>query len=304
VSANDAIQVALGSLWLLDGPLQLQPAMFTNRLTREVILPTAHGQPGFVSWPIHHAAHVILSAPGPINAFAALIQIAVGMGLMFRASVRPAIVISVLWSLNVWILGEGIAGLAGGSGMLLTGAPGAVLLYAVLAMAVWPSHDRPARWLPGAWALLWVAGAVLHVLPGQASDQAIRASETANAESAPGWLQSVDHLFLSALPASGVSVVVVLVILQLVIGLSALSDRSYRAAGGGLGILFAILAWVVGESLGTYWTGLATDPNSGPLIVLTGVGVLAVSPRPATAVDHGPWSRPSRPASAEASPRV
>ena len=97
--------------------------MFTGRFAREVILPTAQGQPAFISWPIHQPAHVILSAPGPIDVLAALIQIAVGIGLMFRRAARPAIVVSVLWSLNVWIVGEGIGGLAGGSGMLLTGAP-------------------------------------------------------------------------------------------------------------------------------------------------------------------------------------
>lgn len=265
-------------LWLLDGVLQLQPAMFTGRFAREVILPAADGQPGFVAWPIHQAAHMILWAPGPINAIAALVQIGIGIGLMFRAWVRPAILLSLLWSLNVWILGEGIGGLGGGKAMLLTGAPGAVLLYAVLAAAVWPGRDRPARWLNGAWVSLWVGGAILQVLPGQASNRAIRASLSANADSAPGWLRSVDHTLLSALPTAGRSIVVGLVVLQLVIGLSAFAPHWCRIGGIVLGILFAAVAWVIGESIGTYWTGLATDPNSGPLIGLMALGILATRP--------------------------
>jgi hypothetical protein len=275
VNPADAVQVALGLLWLLDGILQLQPAMFTARFAREVILPAADGQPGFVAWPIHQAAHLILWAPGPINAVSALIQIGIGIGLMFRRSVRVAIVLSLVWSLNVWILGEGMGGLGGGKVMVLTGAPGAVLLYAVLAAAVWPEHDRPARWLTGAWVSLWVGGAILQVLPSQGSNRAIRASVSANADSAPGWLRSVDHTFLSALPSTGRSVVIGLVALQLIIGLAALAPRSYRVGGIVLGIMFAAVAWIIGESLGTYWTGLATDPNSAPLIALMALGVLA-----------------------------
>ena len=269
----DAIQVTLGLLWLLDGLLQLQPAMFTQRFAREVILPAANRQPSFIAWPIHQAVHVTLWAPGPINAVAALLQIGIGIGLMLRASVRLAIVVSILWSLNVWIVGEGSGGLVTGTGMLLTGAPGAVLLYAVLAAAVWPGRDRPAPWLARAWVSLWVGAAILQLLPEQASNRAIRASISANADQAPGWLRSLDHLCLSALPPGGQSIVIAAVALELVIGLSALAARPYRTCGIGLGILFALMAWIVGESLGTYWTGLATDPNSGPLIVLMGLGV-------------------------------
>jgi hypothetical protein len=273
VSPADAIQVTLGLLWLLDGLLQLQPAMFTARFAREVILPSAHGQPGFIAWPIHQAVHLILWAPGPVNAVVALAQIGIGVGLMFRVSVRPAIVVSILWSLNVWVVGEGAGGLAAGTGMLLTGAPGAVLLYAVLAAAVWPGRDRPARWLTRAWVSLWVGAAILQALPAQASNRAIRASISANADDAPGWLRSLDHAILSALPRGGRSIVFAVVALQLIIGLSALAGRSYRLWGTALGTLFALIAWVLGESLGTYWTGLATDPNSGPLIALMGFGV-------------------------------
>ncbi len=270
-----------------------------------MILVSARGEPEFIAWPIRQAAHVILWAPAPINAMAAVVQVAIGIGLMFRRAVRPAIVASVLWSLNVWIIGEAAGGLAAGSGMLLTGAPGAVLLYAVLAIAVWPDCDRPRRWLPLAWGVLWISGAVLQVLPGQASNRAIAASISANADLAPGWLRSIDHSLLSILPTNGVSLVVVLVILQVVIGLSALADSRYRACGVGLGILFALAAWFVGESLGTYWTGLATDPNSGPLIVLLAFGVLVTAspasrlgtPRPEPMGDSQPAgaSRPAAP---------
>ena len=69
----------------------------------------------------------------------------------------------------MWYFGEGLSGLASGHASLTTGAPGSALLLAILASAAWPSRDgtdeRPAPWLPLAWALLWVGGAIFQALP-------------------------------------------------------------------------------------------------------------------------------------------
>jgi hypothetical protein len=94
-STNDKLQLALGVWWIIDAGLQLQPAMFTARFAREVIRSAAEGQPGFVAAPIHLASHIILWAPGAFNAGFALIQLAIGVGLLFRRTVRPALVLSV-----------------------------------------------------------------------------------------------------------------------------------------------------------------------------------------------------------------
>ena len=44
-STTDRLELALAALWLLDGGLQLQPAMFTRRFATDVILPAGSGQP-------------------------------------------------------------------------------------------------------------------------------------------------------------------------------------------------------------------------------------------------------------------
>jgi len=43
------LQIALGLLWLLDGGLQLQPFMLGTGFAKQVIAPTAAGQPRFVA---------------------------------------------------------------------------------------------------------------------------------------------------------------------------------------------------------------------------------------------------------------
>ncbi len=139
------VQIALGGLWLLDGLLQLQPFMFTARFADQVIAPTAAGQPSWVSGPVQHAARLIGTHPVPADAGFALVQLALGVGFLWRRTARPAAAASVLWAVGVWFLGESLGGLAGGTASLLTGGPGAALLYAVLALAAWPAPGGRRR---------------------------------------------------------------------------------------------------------------------------------------------------------------
>jgi hypothetical protein len=36
--------------------------------------------------------------------------------------------------------------------------------------------------------------------------------------------------------------------------------------------------WVAGQGMGQFWSGITTDPNAAPLIVLLGVAVLGSAP--------------------------
>ena len=62
VSAR-TIQIGLGLIWLVDGLLQLQPKMFGPDFANDVILPMAQGQPGVVSSAITHVAHLVSVQP-------------------------------------------------------------------------------------------------------------------------------------------------------------------------------------------------------------------------------------------------
>jgi hypothetical protein len=178
------LQVALGVLWLLDGALQAQPFMFTRGFADQVIAPAGQGQPGVVSGPVHLVSTVIGAHPVAFNLLAVGIQLLLGVGLLVRRIARIALVASIGWALGVWYLAEGLSGLASGQASLLTGAPGSALLYAIIAAAAWPSgtsDQAPARWLVWAWALLWVGGAGLQLLPGQNSGPALASLLTAGA---------------------------------------------------------------------------------------------------------------------------
>ena len=93
------IQVTLGLLWILDGFLQFQPAMLTSKFATQIIAPAGQGQPAFVSWPVHEAARIILVQPAVTDLAFGLIQLALGVGILHRRTVRWALPASVVWAL-------------------------------------------------------------------------------------------------------------------------------------------------------------------------------------------------------------
>jgi hypothetical protein len=133
-----AIQVVLGCLWILDGALQFQPAMFKASFLSNVIMPNVAGQPAPIAWFITDAVHFMRPDIGVWNLLFAVTQLAIGVGLLFRRTVRPALAFSCVWALGVWALGEGFGGLLTGTASPLMGAPGAVVLYALIGLLVWP----------------------------------------------------------------------------------------------------------------------------------------------------------------------
>jgi hypothetical protein len=268
------LQVALGLLWLLDGALQLQPFMLGTGFATQVIAPTAAGQPHFVAGPVLWGARLIAAHPVALDVPFAAAQLLIGLGLLFPRSARLALAVSIPWALGVWFLGEGLSGLASGHASLLTGAPGSALLYAVLALAAWPlvdaSREAPARWLPLAWAVLWVGGAVFQALPGQNTGTAVAGAINSGA---PGWLGRLDASAAGWTARNGTTVVVALVVAEALIGLGALYRRS-RALAVAAGFVLALAIWVVGQDFGQLYSGQATDPNTAPLVALMAVAIL------------------------------
>lgn len=245
------LQIALGVFWLIDGALQAQPFMFTRAFATQVIAATGQGQPGFVAAPVHRASTVIAAHPAAWNIPFVAIQLALGAGLLLRRTAKAALAASIAWALGVWYLGEGLSGLASGQASLLTGAPGSALLLAVLAAAAWPTREgsceAPASWLPVAWAAVWMGGAVLQSLPQNQG---------------------------TTIPSE------LLVIAEYLIGAGALIRRT-RVAAAALGAAMALVFWATTQTFGGIFSGQGTDPNTGPLLVLMAIALLAPGADPA-----------------------
>jgi hypothetical protein len=271
------VQVTLGVLWLMDATLQLQPYMFTTAFARQVLAPAGQDQPGWVAGPVDFFAHLIAAHPASLNTAFVLIQLALGIGFLVPRLVRSAILGSLAWSAALWWLSEGLGGLVTGHASLITGASGAVLLYAVLASAAWPASDHRsphgsdnetvAGWLPSAWAILWIGGAWLEMLPNQRGGAGLR-DQIGSTDGVPAWLAGLHHSAEAILSHGGNAPSITLVVVMALVGLVGLAGRPWRTAAAAAGALAAAAFWILGQNIGQLYSGQATDPNTGPLIVL------------------------------------
>ncbi|HEU5392172.1 MAG TPA: hypothetical protein VFV73_40405 [Streptosporangiaceae bacterium] len=277
LDARRKLQLALGALWLLDGILQFQPSMFT-RAFPDMLAGTSAGNPAFVASPVTWSAALITHHLVVLNAVFATVQVALGLGIAWRPAVRLALAGSVLWSLAVWFLGEGLGGVLSGTASLTDGAPGAVILYALLAVLLWPAREeRPARFTAGRavgekpalvlWTVLWASMAFFALQPGYRTLSGLSDEIKEMAGGQPAWVTwPVTHL-ASLLAGQGLLAACLLAAAFAVTALGLwLPSKPARAA-----IVFALVLaaflWLV-QGLGGLFTGGSTDPNSGPLLVL------------------------------------
>jgi hypothetical protein len=277
--ARRRLQLVLAALWVLDGVLQYQSFMFTKAFG-QMLAGSAGGNPAFVADPVRWAAGIIGHSPVTTNAAFATIQLALGLGIAWRPSVRVALAASVAWSVAVWWLGEGLGGVLSGSASPVTGAPGAVILYALLAVLIWPASSTPgpgsfvaARSLGVAaarslWVVLWGSLAYFSVTAASRTAQGLHDMIAGLAAGEPGWLAAVDRgvaggLARHGLPAS-ITLAVVLAAIAAGIFLPAPGARVAVALAGAV----SLVIWVVGQDLGAILAGNATDVNSGPLLLL------------------------------------
>ncbi|MBV8221604.1 MAG: hypothetical protein JO325_24330 [Solirubrobacterales bacterium] len=269
-------------IWLIDGALQLQPFMFGRGFVTQIIAPNEVDQPGFFAGPIRLAAHLIEPRMVMFNLFAATIQLLIGIGLIYRPTVKAALLTSFGWALGIWWIGEGLGGLFTGHASPLTGAPGAALLYLLAGLIAWPrDRSRTATTAAGgllgergariAWALLWLGFAALWLLPANRSDTAVH-DAIANAPSGSRWLSSIESTAAAAAAGHGVPIALSAAILSAAIGLAVLLAACPKPTLV-LSTAIALGYFVVGQGLGGVLTGSGTDPGTGPLIALLAVSI-------------------------------
>ncbi|MGC8462112.1 MAG: hypothetical protein ACP5P9_00370 [Acidimicrobiales bacterium] len=290
----------LGAIWFVDGLLQLQPSMFTTSFVTGTLAGAAQGQPWWVYHSVTHVAHDLMPHIAQWNVVFALVQLTIGLCLVANRAVKPALAASVAWSFGVWWFGEAFGGIFSGNASLVTGAPGAVFLYGLLALMVWPrrssSEDGPApmaaaEGVVGArrgrlfWAVLWVGSAVLQVLPANRSDASISSALRAGAAGEPHALAALVLASAGLVGSHGSAVAITLAVVEVAVGLGILTERPNVALAAGIGL--SLVFWVVGQQLGGILTGTGTDPNAGPLFVVMALVVWKGMPKGETARARG-----------------
>jgi hypothetical protein len=271
------LQIALGLIWLLDGALQFQSFMYTQGFLKEVIEPSAMMQPAWIGHSIVSAARFAGHDLAVWDTLFGLAQVAIGLGLLLgRRTVRPALLASFAWVPIVWWFGEGLGMIPAGMASPLTGAPGAVLLYGLIGLLLWPRAREGSavadggllgqRGGPLLWSLLWLGAAALWCLNVNRAPVAIGEALKGAAGGSPHWLAHLQSSLAGTIGAHGEPLALALAALSLAIAAGVWTRLRREALLAG--IVLSLAFWVLGQSLGAINTGHATDPNAGPLFVL------------------------------------
>jgi hypothetical protein len=289
-----ALQLLLAAIWLLDGVLQYQSFMYTKAFG-EMLAGTADGNPSALARPITWDATLVEHHLALLNTIFATIQLLLGLGIACRPTVRVALAASIAWSLGVWWFGEGLGGVLNGGASPLNGAPGAVILYALLAVLLWPSDRAAAAPFTAAravgtgvaralWLVLWLSLAYFALTPDNRAPQALNSMIGGMASGNPGWLSAAIRGAASLVAGQGLATSIVLAAALVLIAAGVFLPPAAARATLVLAIVVALLIWVFAEAFGMILAGGATDPNSGPLLVLL---ALAYWPLRTTAIPAG-----------------
>lgn len=279
------LRLTLGVFWVIAGLLQAQPDMFTTdfyanyppKIMESLLQSVADGQPDWLANAVHFGMAVWAHHPILYNVGAILIQVGIGVVLIFGPSKRwqrTGLWVSIIWGTLVWVFGEGMGGLFTGS-TFFDGWPGAVLLY-VLGAAMLLAPDRlwqgnqMQRILRWSLVVFWLVMAVIQALPSSGFWQSGGLmSQFANAGSLPQPeflaipIQSFSLITLHQPVLWNAVFVGIMILLSL--GYMIVPRRRWLMI---VALLWLFWSWWFGQDFGAIFSGMGTDVNSLPLLML------------------------------------
>ena len=274
-------RLLLATVWLMDAALQLQPFFFISGKNgfSGMLQGTAAGNPFWIYHSITWNASVVAHHAVVTNTVFAAIQFLIAFGIAWRRTERVALALSIVWSVGVWWFGESLGGVFNGAATPLGGGPGAVLFYALLAVLLWPSEGPNTPFVAArtigagaarvVWLAVWLLLALLAVVGHGRSPQFLH-DIVVNLDSGaqPGWLSRLDRWTEAVLLHNGTKVAVLFAVFCVVVAASVYLHPKATQVILAVAIGVFAFVWVGIENVGGILAGGATDPNSGPVVIL------------------------------------
>lgn len=279
------LRITLGVLWIIAGLLQAQPDMFTtdfyanypSKVMESLLQSVADGQPKWLDALVHFGMFVWAEHPIFYNIGAILVQIGIGSILLFgpaKGWSKFGLWTSIVWGTGVWVFGEGMGGLFSGA-TFFDGWPGAVILYvlgAAMLLApdrLWHEHhiERVLRWFL---VVFWFVMAGVQALPSSGFWQSGGLmNQFANSASLPqpGILSAPIQSFSYATLHHPILWNTVFIGVMCILALGYLVSPRSRWLTIFAGI-WLFWSWWFGQDFGTVFSGLGTDVNSAPLLMM------------------------------------
>ncbi len=299
-------ELLLGLLWIIDGVLQFQPRLTNDAFAASFLGYGTIGTPPPVANLLRWALPLLAPHGAALSLAVGAFQLALGVslvGLVLQGTWVPrfaplskrhnapiqflqhvALLTSAGWALVVWVFGEGMGAMLLPGASMLTGAPGAALVYFEVSLLLFlqidqhepPSmSERPTLW-GWAWALTWLIPSLVQLVSSVIHPNALSEGLLSQMQGEPVWLAHCNAVLASVAGRHPLVVSVVVLIGQGAIGISVLwaTTRPWLAkAGLYTGALLSLCYFVLGQDFGGLLTGSATDVSLGPVMVILAVVV-------------------------------
>jgi hypothetical protein len=261
VDRQRTYRLVLATVWLLDALLQLQPFMFTRGTDglSGMLHGMAVGNPGWIAHTITWNGSIVYHQPVVTDAAFAGIQFLIAFGIVYPRTCRPALALSIVWSVAVWWFGEGLGAILSGGATPFGGGPGGVLFYALLAVLLWPSggSDRPfvaARTVgekaaKSVWVGMWLLLALLSVVGSGRSPRALYDRVAVLHHGQPGWLAHINRSTESLFLHHGTTMAILLAVVCLVVASGVLMPPKVTQITVVLAVVVFTLIWIAVESV-------------------------------------------------------
>lgn len=295
-----ALRYGLGSLWIFDALLKLQPAMFHAFLISNVLAPAAtDSQPAWLFNLMMAGAKLWVHLGTWSSVLNFSVELLLGVLILLgptRPAGRAGLWLSIFWGAVLWVFAEGLGGLVSGSPTIIQGSPGSAPFYMLAAglllapRASWAEERirRAARWGLGGF---WLVAFFWQVLPSSGfwSGQGLAAQfgdVTMNGQE-PRWLQmAINAMVMSSQAHPVPENALYSAILLLLAGLSIWAPRARLTWLLEFGWL--LFLWAIPQAFGTLLTGTGTDPGMMWPFALLAVTLLGGSRRAAAKHSRDP----------------
>jgi hypothetical protein len=269
---RNVVAKCLGALWILDGLLQFQPAMFGPNFVTDVLVPNLSAQPHWMYQIVSSGIYLWNLNPALNNLGVGLLQISIGLLLLLPVSdrwFRFAAWVSIVWAIVVWFCGEGAGQLLTGIASFYTGAPGAVLLYALLAGLLLVPEKISVKRFPQIAGWLFIVGATLQ------SQGAFWTLDGVQGAAMAAMMEPVHALNMFPIAVSNLlgldPVLSNCILVAILFLLGAFIIFKPNRMVGIVALVFLCFVWWVGQDFGmlsTFPNAVATDPSTAPLLAL------------------------------------